>query len=49
VNGPDPAACRGPDDLGKVEHDAETDIFYECSFDARHGTYVWAIVPPVEE
>lgn len=45
---PDPAECQGPSDVGKLEHDAENDVYYECSYDVRHDVYVWAVVPPVE-
>ncbi|HSL14656.1 MAG TPA: hypothetical protein VK962_00135 [Actinomycetota bacterium] len=46
---PDPERCRGPADLGKLHHDEEDDIWYECVFDSRRGVYTWAILPPVEE
>jgi hypothetical protein len=45
---PDPDACRGPQDVGRFEHDEENDIWYECSHDPRRDMYTWVIVPPVD-
>lgn len=45
---PDPDACRGPEDLGRLVHDDDLDVWYECSYDDRRDVYVWAIVPPTE-
>jgi hypothetical protein len=45
---PDPQECSGPKDAGKIHHDEEHDIWYECVLDRRRGAYTWAIVPPVE-
>lgn len=46
---PDPAECLGPDDVGKWHHDAEANIYYECSYDARRDVFVWASVPAVDD
>jgi hypothetical protein len=45
---PDPNDCRGPDDVGRLQHDEHEDIWYECSYDPRRDVFVWVIVPPVE-
>ena len=45
---PDPDSCRGPGDVGRLEHDEENDIWYECSYDSRNDIYTWAIVPAVD-
>jgi hypothetical protein len=38
--------CRGPEDLGQLFHDKESDIWYECVFDNRKRVYTWTILPP---
>ena len=45
---PDPALCKGPDDVGKLFHDEGTGIWYECTFDSRKKIYTWVILPPGE-
>ena len=45
---PDPNACRGKEDVGRLEHDEENDIWYECSYDSRRDVFTWAIVPPID-
>lgn len=45
-SGPDPDECRGPTDVGKMYHDEEQDIWYECVFDQRKAVYTWTILPP---
>jgi hypothetical protein len=45
---PDPRACQGPEDVGRLEHDEENDIWYECSYDPRENTYTWMIILPVD-
>ncbi len=45
---PDPEECREPADVGKLHHDGDQDIWYECFFDKRKGVYTWAIVPSTE-
>lgn len=46
---PDPEACRGEGDLGKLHHNAKDDVWYEGSFDPRRSVYTWAILPPTDE
>src|SRR2546422_7668414 len=43
---PNPDDCRGAADVGKLHHDQERDIWYECVFDQRKNVYTWAILPP---
>lgn len=43
---PDPSECRGPDDVGKLIHDEEGDLWYECMDDTRRKVYTWVIIPP---
>ena len=45
---PDPEECRIPQDVGRIEHDEQNDIWYECSYDPRRDVYIWAIVPSVD-
>jgi hypothetical protein len=47
--GPSPDDCRGPEDVGKLFHDQERDIWYECVFDQRQQVFTWTILPPDEE
>jgi hypothetical protein len=42
---PDPVDCRGPSDVGKIHHDDERDIWYECVFDEHKPVYTWTILP----
>jgi hypothetical protein len=44
--GPDPDDCKQPEDLGKIFHDEENDIWYECVFDRRKKVFTWTILPP---
>jgi hypothetical protein len=43
---PSPAECRGPEDVGRLFHDEERDIWYECIFDQRKQVFTWTILPP---
>lgn len=45
---PNPQDCRGPQDVGRLQHDEENDIWYECSHDPRRDIYTWAIIPPAD-
>lgn len=45
---PDQTECRGSADVGKIHHDEDADVWYECVFDPRRQVYTWAIVPRVE-
>lgn len=44
--GPNPDECKEPEDLGKIFHDEEHDIWYECVFDQRNKVFTWTILPP---
>jgi hypothetical protein len=37
IGPPDSDECRNSSDLGRLYHDSERDIWYECEFDRRHG------------
>jgi hypothetical protein len=43
---PDPADCALATDVGRLHHDTESDIWYECAFDRRHEAFTWTILPP---
>jgi hypothetical protein len=43
---PSPDECQGPEDVGKLFHDQERDIWYECIFDQRKQVFTWTILPP---
>lgn len=45
---PDPGECRDAGDVGKVRHDPEQDLWYECIFEPRKRVYTWVILPPVD-
>jgi len=46
---PDPRECRGSGDIGKLHHDVEQDIWYECVHDERTGVFTWTILPPADD
>ena len=46
---PDPRHCANDEDIGKLHHDTESDIWYECCFDTRRSIYTWSVLPPIEE
>ena len=48
ATGTNPDECRGPTDVGKMYHDEERDVWYECVFDQRKAVYTWTILPPGE-
>ena len=37
--GPRPEECQGPEDVGKLFHDKERDVWYECVFDRRKQVF----------
>jgi hypothetical protein len=43
---PSASECQGPADVGKLHHDSDRDVWYECVFDARAQMYTWTILPP---
>jgi hypothetical protein len=43
---PSPDECKGPEDIGKLFHDEERDIWYVCAFDRRKQVFTWTILPP---
>ena len=45
---PDPSQCASDEDLGKLHHDTQSDIWYECFLDTRRSVYTWAALPPIE-
>src|SRR2546430_358281 len=45
---PNPTKCAGPEDVGKLHHDEELYVWYECVFDRRRSVFTWAIVPPAD-
>lgn len=45
---PDPDACTATEHVGRLHHDGENDIWYECVFDARNKVFTWSALPPVE-
>jgi hypothetical protein len=48
IGPPDSEECRNSSDLGRLYHDSERDIWYECEFDRRHGVFTWVILPPTD-
>jgi hypothetical protein len=36
------------DDVGKLHHDEQRDVWYECVYDPRKRVYTWAILPPAD-
>jgi len=46
---PAPDDCRGAVDVGKLHHDEEPDIWYECVFDQRKNVSRWTILPPGDD
>ena len=43
---PDPADCSEQAHVGRIHHDPDEDVWYECVFDARRSVVTWAILPP---
>lgn len=44
--GPRPEECQEPEDVGKLFHGKERDVWYECVFDRRKQVFTWTILPP---
>lgn len=43
---PDPGKCRSRSDVGRLHHDTDKDIWYECIFEPHRKVFIWTTLPP---
>lgn len=48
-SGPKSGRLPGTEDVGKLFHDEERDIWYECVFDQRQQVFTWTILPQTKK
>jgi hypothetical protein len=43
---PEARSCSRPADVGRIHHDPDNDIWYECVHDSFRDEFTWTIIPP---
>jgi uncharacterized protein YfcZ (UPF0381/DUF406 family) len=45
---PEASGCISAADVGRLHHNVDDNIWYECVFDKRRAVFTWTMLPPQE-